>query len=156
MNRRARIVLTVLMMFGLLAPPAGAAVPTPQQLQKKITALTQKVTKLERRLNDLEQLVLGNTIGLSCLQLVSPISQYGGFANEGYVYAVGQNLFIESALDLVPDTTGLVPGTDFAWIPEVDPACVSTQTRRASETTPNSHPFIPRPASDWRVLGHGR
>ncbi len=127
MTKRFLAAATAIVATVALAAPtaAFAAQPTLAQLSRKVTTLQQKVTKLERRVAELEE-------GLWYCIFPTPVTQYGGLADEGYMYAVGQTVYLETALDLVDDTTGLVPGQDFGFFAEIDPEC-ATVAARASE-----------------------
>jgi hypothetical protein len=86
-----------------LASPAMAADPI-ETLTKKVTALEKSVKSLKTQLGEAQAT-------LDCLGPVFPVAQDGGTFNgvlEGYLYSVGQSLFVTTGLDLVPDTTGLV------------------------------------------------
>jgi hypothetical protein len=59
---------------------------------------------------------------------VAPIAQYGGIFNgvpEGYIYGIGQSLYMTTGLDFVADTTGLVPGVDYGLVMTWAGSCAS-------------------------------
>jgi hypothetical protein len=120
MKRFLAAITAALATAALAGPPAvSAAPPTLAQLSRKINTLQQKVTRLERRVATLEADLT------SCLS-AWPFAQFGGSATEGYLYYVSQTdtYLYASAINLVGDTAGLVPGRDFFYLAEMDPTCV--------------------------------
>jgi hypothetical protein len=125
----------------LTGPPAlSAAPPTTSQLMRKITSLTQKVTKLQKRVTTLEDDFARLEADVASCFIATPVARFGGFADEGYVYQVGQTAILVSALDILDDTTGLVPGQDFGFFAEIVPECVLDAVGR-SRASSRPHAF---------------
>jgi hypothetical protein len=62
-----------------------------------------------------------------CLQNAIPVGSYGN-STIGYVYGtLGFNLFQTSALDFIPDTHGLVAGSDYVWLTVTDGTCMANR-----------------------------
>jgi hypothetical protein len=80
------------------------------------------------------------------------VARFGGFADEGYVYQVGQTAILVAALDILDDTTGLVPGQDFGFFAEIVPECVLDAVGR-SRASSRSHAFAPPGALAWTRSG---
>ncbi len=142
MRRWAMTALAIVVLAGVGAEAAPAA-SSPAQLQRQVKALQKQVNSLQRTVASLVQY---NATQDRCESVV-PVTSYGGFGNQGYLYTNngGTDVFLTSALDLVPDTTGIDPDT-FGWILTVDNSCVSASSSRpVARDYPRSGPM----ASIW-------
>ena len=108
MRRHLLVLALALVASLLLVGAAQAATP-----QAQIKALNGKVTKLTKRVNELE-----GALGCFFYRAVA-ITQF-----PGYQYSQDGTEFLTTALDLV-NPSGLTPGRDFDYFVAMLPDCVS-------------------------------
>ena len=111
-------------------------------LTKRVTALEKQVRTLK---GELDQQGPG-ALGLS--RACRPVAQYGRVFNgvtEGYLYAIGETVWVTTSLDFVMDTTGLVPGTDYGLMMTWSASCASTPPAPARALGPLRQAQAERP-----------
>ena len=129
--KRWTLVAVALIACAAITAGAATAAPSPAQLQRQIKALQRQVTTLQTKVASIAEAVEGEA---RCESVV-PIAQYGGFDRQGYVYGFddGAELFLTSALDVMPTTVGEDPES-FVWMVVADNACVTTSSTSRVET----------------------
>ena len=138
--RKLSILMAAIVAAACLASPAMAADPV-KTLTKRVTALEKQVRTLKGELDQAQE-------RLACLGPVAPVAQYGGVFNgvtEGYLYAIGETVWVTTSLDFVMDTTGLVPGTDYGLMMTWSPSCASTPPAPARALGPLRQAQAERP-----------
>ena len=126
--RKLSILIVAILAAACLASPAMAAEPV-KALTKRVTALEKQVRTLRTELDTAQSRLAAVESTTNCLGPVLPLAQYGGVFNgvpEGYIYKIGQEMFMTTGLDFVPDTTGLVPGVDYGLMMTWSGSCAST------------------------------
>jgi hypothetical protein len=119
--RRLSILTAAIVAAACLASPAMAADPV-KTLTKRVTALEKQVRTLKGELDQAQE-------RLACLGPVLPFAQYGGVVNgiaQGYLYAIGETVYVTTSLDFVGVTAGMVPGVDYGLMMTWAPSCAST------------------------------
>ena len=126
--RRFYVLALALVAAATLASPALAADPV-KALTKRVTALERQLKTLRGELDQARSRLAAVETTADCLGPVHPFAQYGGVFNgvtEGYLYAVGETVYVTTSLDFVMDTTGLVAGNDYGLMMTWSPTCAST------------------------------
>jgi hypothetical protein len=126
--RKVAVLMVALVAAVSLAAPAMAAGDPLKTLTRKVTALEKQVKALRADLAETRGRVAAVETTTDCLGPVVPISQFGGVFNgvpEGYLYGIGQTVYMTTGLDLVADTTGLVPGEDYGLMMTWAGSCAS-------------------------------
>jgi hypothetical protein len=113
----------VIALVALFAVAASTATAAPEltigQLQKQVKALQNQVKALKAQIADINE-------AIACDEVVVPVAKYGADDGSfGYSFTQNGQTFLTTALDYVPDTSGMTAGDDFEWFVTSDPACVS-------------------------------
>ena len=126
--RKLSILIAAIVAAACLASPAMAADPV-KALTKRVTALEKQVRTLRSDLDTARARLQVVEATTDCLGPVAPVAQYGGVFNgvtEGYLYAIGETVYVTTSLDFVTDTAGMVPGVDYGLMMTWSGRCAST------------------------------
>jgi outer membrane murein-binding lipoprotein Lpp len=130
---RLKVPVLLLVVLAVAVPAAqggsNGVIQRVASLEKKVKTLQATVSQMQADLSTAKTDVAAAKAGVDCVRYrVVGVASYGApSSQEGYVYARGQNLYYETALDIAP------AGQQQAWVPVVNPSCVtSAQALRLS------------------------
>jgi hypothetical protein len=135
LKRTALLVVLLAIVASLFALPASAnaAGPTKAQFQS-----------LKRQVSALQSQVRALQTGMSCF-VGFPVTSWGDpAASTGYLWGdAAGSMYVTTAMDFVPDTSGMTEGPDYVYMTAFDPNCTSGYAR-TTQSLGGASPEAPR------------